>query len=235
MYLSFSQKGRLLSQQTRNPARLREWREYVRGEAAKLWGAQDRQEGTLKLTVVYYHERQSVLIDHDNMIKPIQDALTRLVYRNDRQITDAQTRKTNIDGLFRLRYLSAVYARAFAGGKHCLYQNRRSPKSPGTAVKPSILNESERSRLERIASDYLTQGYEVKVRPRPSDLPEFLAGFKPDLIVSGKGESIVVEVKTRGELASAPFDSALEAASEVVPVGVPSSSSMVQPRKLGRP
>jgi crossover junction endodeoxyribonuclease RusA len=43
--------------------------------------------GPLKLTLVYYHEKEVVLIDHDNMIKPIQDALSGLVYLNDRQIT----------------------------------------------------------------------------------------------------------------------------------------------------
>jgi Holliday junction resolvase RusA-like endonuclease len=42
----------------------------------------------LKLTVVYYHERDSVLIDHDDMTKLIQDALAGLVYNKDRQITD---------------------------------------------------------------------------------------------------------------------------------------------------
>jgi Holliday junction resolvase RusA-like endonuclease len=110
-----------LSQQTRYPSRLREWKEYVRAEAAKLWPTQPPVEISLKLTVVYYHERQSVLIDHDNMIKPIQDALAGLVYKNDRQITDAQTRKTNIDGRFRLRHLSAVYARAFGGGQPFVY------------------------------------------------------------------------------------------------------------------
>jgi hypothetical protein len=55
------------------------------------------------------------------MIKPIQDALAGLVYRNDRQITDAQTRKTNIDGRFRLRHLSPIYARAFGVGKQFVY------------------------------------------------------------------------------------------------------------------
>ena len=71
--------------------------------------------------MVYYHERPAVLIDHDNMVKPIQDALAGLVYRNDRQITDAQTRKTNIDGRFRLRRISPVYARAFGSGKQFVY------------------------------------------------------------------------------------------------------------------
>ena len=117
----FFVEGPPLSHQTKNPTRLREWKEYVRSEAAKLWGDHEPHEGTLKLTVVYYHERQFVLIDHDNMIKPIQDALAGLVFRNDRQITDAYTRKTNIDGRFRLRHLSPVYAQAFASGREFIY------------------------------------------------------------------------------------------------------------------
>lgn len=117
----FFVEGPPLSQQTRNSERLREWKEYVRTEAAKQWRPRTPVEGPLKLTVVYYHERQSVLIDHDNMIKPIQDALAGLIYMDDRQITDAQTRKTNIDGRFRLRRLSAVYARAFGGGREFVY------------------------------------------------------------------------------------------------------------------
>ena len=119
--LEFFVEGPPLSQQTRNPRRLREWKEYVRAEATKLWPTQAPVEIPLKLTVVYYHERLSVSIDHDNMIKPIQDALAGLIYKNDGQITDAQTRKTNIDGRFRLRRLSAVYARAFAGGREFVY------------------------------------------------------------------------------------------------------------------
>lgn len=119
--LEFFVVGPPLSQQTKNPSRLREWKEYVRQEAVNWWSAQAPLEGSLKMTVVYYHERDSVLIDHDNMIKPIQDALAGLVYKNDRQITDAQTRKTNIDGRFRVRHLSPVYARAFAGGKEFVY------------------------------------------------------------------------------------------------------------------
>ena len=117
----FFVEGPPLSQRTHNTAKLRKWKEYVRDEAAKLWHAQKPHEGALKLTVVYYHERQAVPIDHDNMIKPIQDALAGLIYKNARQITDAQTRKTNIDGRFRLRHLSPVYARAFAGGKEFIY------------------------------------------------------------------------------------------------------------------
>jgi hypothetical protein len=114
-------EGPPLSQQTHNRGRLRKWKEDVRTEAAKLWPARAPVEIPLKLTVVYYHERESVSIDHDNMIKPIQDAPAGLVYKDDGQITDSQTRKTHIDGRFRLRGLSAIYARAFGGGRAFVY------------------------------------------------------------------------------------------------------------------
>jgi hypothetical protein len=67
-------------------------------------------------------------------------------------------------------------------------------------MKPLINHESKRDLLRRIAADYRTQGCEVKVQPGPGDLPDFLTDFQPDLIVSGKGETIVIDVKTRGEL-----------------------------------
>jgi crossover junction endodeoxyribonuclease RusA len=90
--------GAPLSQQPEILLGFENGKNYVRSEAAKLWSDQEPHEGNLKLTVVNYHERQSVLIDHDNMIKPIQDALAGLVYLNDRQITDAQTRKPTSTG-----------------------------------------------------------------------------------------------------------------------------------------
>ena len=79
-------------------------------------------------------------------------------------------------------------------------------------MTPSIDNNSERNRVERIAQDYRTRGYQVEVQPLPGDLPDFLEGFAPDLILSGKGETVVVEVKTRRELKSPSSFSALEAA-----------------------
>lgn len=37
------------------------------------------------------------------MVKPLQDALNRLIYADDRLITDTIARKTSIDGEFRVR------------------------------------------------------------------------------------------------------------------------------------
>jgi hypothetical protein len=76
----------------------------------------------------------------------------------------------------------------------------------------SVPPDSRRARVERIAADYHARGYEVKVHPRSGDLPAFLTGFEPDLIVVGNGEIVVVEVKTRGELTKAPVLDPLEIA-----------------------
>ncbi len=62
-------------------------------------------EVPLKLTVVYYHERQSVLIDPDNMIKPIQDARAacgRFLTVAVLQRTEATEPRTSVSGVLAL-------------------------------------------------------------------------------------------------------------------------------------
>ena len=49
--------------------------------------------------------------------------------------------------------------------------------------------------IARVADDYRRRGYDVEVAPSGSRLPQFLAGFSPDLIARNARESVVVEVK----------------------------------------
>lgn len=49
--------------------------------------------------------------------------------------------------------------------------------------------------VAKVAEDYRRRGYEVDIAPSAARLPEFLAGFQPDLIARGPSESVVVEVK----------------------------------------
>jgi hypothetical protein len=73
-------------------------------------------------------------------------------------------------------------------------------------------SERESRRLASVASEYRERGYEVTVQPRAADLPDFMAGFHPDLIATGNGESIVVEVKARNEFENHREVTAIEAA-----------------------
>lgn len=63
---------------------------------------------------------------------------------------------------------------------------------------------SERQRVQELAQEYRSKGYEVIKEPSPKQLPDFLREYRPDLLVRKGSESIVVEVKTRSSLAENP-------------------------------
>ena len=61
----------------------------------------------------------------------------------------------------------------------------------------ATIAELESKRAHELASQYRGRGYEVIIGPTQEDLPSFLAGFKPDLLMRKCCESVVVEVKSR--------------------------------------
>ena len=63
---------------------------------------------------------------------------------------------------------------------------------------------SERQRVQELAQEYRSKGYEVIPEPLPEQLPDFLCQYRPDLLVRKGSESIIVEVKTRSSLAGNP-------------------------------
>jgi uncharacterized protein YutE (UPF0331/DUF86 family) len=60
--------------------------------------------------------------------------------------------------------------------------------------------ERERQRTLDLAEEYRSKGYEVIVGPTSQQLPEFLSGYYPDLLVKKGSETLVVEVATRSSL-----------------------------------
>src|SRR3712207_6660639 len=51
-----------------------------------------------------------------------------------------------------------------------------------------------------IAEEYRLKGYQVIIDPTEEDLPPFLVGLRPELIVRNERESIVVEVASKVSL-----------------------------------
>jgi Holliday junction resolvase RusA-like endonuclease len=117
----FTVLGPPVSHQSQNKAKLAVWRQLVRRTAAERWGEREVLGRPLKITVTYYHEGQAVLLDNDNMVKPVQDALIGLVYEDDRYITDTVLRKTSIDGKFKVRGLPMVLLEALSVGDEFLH------------------------------------------------------------------------------------------------------------------
>ncbi len=117
----FIVEGPPISGQAKNRERLAAWRATVRKADAVRWHTDDPPlEESLSLTVVYYYERVTV-IDNDNLVKPIQDALEGLIYTDDVLITDLVVRKTKLQGSFRVEEMSRVLAEGFLSGREFLY------------------------------------------------------------------------------------------------------------------
>lgn len=54
----------------------------------------------------------------------------------------------------------------------------------------------ELKRVKEIAKEYMEKGYEVIMEPHPNNLPDFLKGYRPDILASKEGENIIIEVKS---------------------------------------
>jgi REase_AHJR-like len=62
----------------------------------------------------------------------------------------------------------------------------------------------ERQRARAIAAEYRGRGYEVIEQPSPEQLPAFLSGYHPAMLVQKGDEAIIVEVKSRSSLIKDP-------------------------------
>lgn len=71
------------------------------------------------LKVTYFYD--SVAIDVDNIVKPIQDAIIGLVYVNDEQITDLLVRKRDLSGKLKIENVTPTLAEGFARGNEFLH------------------------------------------------------------------------------------------------------------------
>ena len=112
--------GPPVSQQARRRERLRSWKAFVREEAERRWASGDLPTAKpVMFRVTYFYD--SVDIDVDNIVKPIQDALEGLVYFDDIQITDVLSRKRSLNSNFRVRSASNVLTEGLGRGDSFLY------------------------------------------------------------------------------------------------------------------
>jgi crossover junction endodeoxyribonuclease RusA len=120
--IEFTVEGPPVSYRARQRSRLRAWEDKVARAARTRLPANlsPLKRGRIKITVVYFHETPTVRIDTDNLVKPVQDALTGLVYTDDVLVTDTIVRKQNLDGSLRVE-LTPVLAAALQRGDEFLY------------------------------------------------------------------------------------------------------------------
>ncbi|MBN4006108.1 RusA family crossover junction endodeoxyribonuclease [Nostoc sp. LPT] len=115
--------GPPISQQTRKRGkdnRLEDWKKTVRQEAEKYWSSEQKTAtGWVMLQITYFYDSDQM--DVDNIVKPIQDAIKKLAYVDDRQVSDLLVRKRNLLGNFRIEDMTPTLAEGFARGNEFLH------------------------------------------------------------------------------------------------------------------
>ena len=115
----FTIDGPPVSLQTKRRSRLQAWKAKVRREAEAVWKHGDPvTQEEVCVRIAYFYENEAP--DVDNIIKPIQDALVGLVYEDDAQVADTSSRKSKIDGAFRIKGVSPEVAVKLATGREFL-------------------------------------------------------------------------------------------------------------------
>ncbi|NJM11509.1 MAG: RusA family crossover junction endodeoxyribonuclease [Synechococcaceae cyanobacterium SM1_2_3] len=112
---------RPVSLQTRNRANLQAWKNFVRGEAQKVWNNSTPPVSSppLRLSIVYLCDRSPA--DTDNIIKPIQDALVRLIFEDDCLVSDVDSHRRFLDEPIDLTNLPPLLQIGVAAGSECVY------------------------------------------------------------------------------------------------------------------
>ncbi|MAS94064.1 MAG: hypothetical protein CMO55_12785 [Verrucomicrobiales bacterium] len=110
---------RPLSHQAKSSAHKNEWRDYVYGRAFREWQAPPIYNTKLRLTIVYICEEDPP--DINNIIKPVQDSLSTLVYSDDLIVCDVQGSLRMVDDLIDLTGLPPLLQDAILIGFDCLY------------------------------------------------------------------------------------------------------------------
>lgn len=111
--------GPPVSSQTKNRRRLQTWKTRVRQAAQTQWPAgMPPVTHEVSLSITYFYESEAP--DVDNIIKPIQDALVGVVYADDVQVENTASRKSKIDGAFRVKGVPPDLAVRLALGREFL-------------------------------------------------------------------------------------------------------------------
>jgi len=119
MLFEFLIPRRPASLQTKNRANLQLWKSFVSDVARKDWSESPYNSQYLHLTLVYLYDEDPV--DVDNIIKPIQDALVGTVYDDDLLISDVESHRRPLTGVFDLTRLPPLLLDGLLSGAECVY------------------------------------------------------------------------------------------------------------------
>ncbi|HUY92806.1 MAG TPA: RusA family crossover junction endodeoxyribonuclease [Pirellulales bacterium] len=133
MHLEFVVPGPPISNQQSTPAgkaTLMMWRGVIAGAVAPLWGTTPILSGELKAVIVNFFVGNKPSVDVDNMSKPILDEMQKVVYKNDRQIRQAEFTHVKIGAAFSIMGVSKILVDAIQAGSQFVYVRIEDPLDP---------------------------------------------------------------------------------------------------------
>jgi Holliday junction resolvase RusA-like endonuclease len=131
--LEFLVPGVPVSAQTRRRLLKDQWMESVRASASVAWGSAGPVGDELAVALTLY-ARAGWRLDLDNMAKPILDAMTSLVWDDDRQIVSLYAHRRDLGGPLIVAGVSPVLAQGFVSNSPFVHVRVTEP--PDMAVIP---------------------------------------------------------------------------------------------------
>jgi Holliday junction resolvase RusA-like endonuclease len=129
MHLEFVVLGPPISNQQSTPAgkaNLTAWRGTIAGVVGTLW-AKPLLTGNLKAIIINFYAGNNPSVDVDNMSKPILDVMQKVVYKNDRQISQVEISHVKIGSAFSIMGVSKVLVNAIQAGSQFVYVRLEDP------------------------------------------------------------------------------------------------------------
>jgi len=109
-----------VSHQAKDAAHKRRWRDYVYGRAMQAWPSGPLVDCPLKFTMVYLAESPKAG-DINNFVKPVQDALSTLIFADDSMVLDVSAHLRRADGSTLIEGLPSLLALAVLTSSPCVY------------------------------------------------------------------------------------------------------------------
>lgn len=96
------------------------WRASIAGAATLNW-PNPPLTGDLKAIIINFFVGNKPSVDVDNMAKPILDEMQNIVYRDDRQIVQAEITHLKIGAAFSILGVRPIIVSSIQSGNHCVY------------------------------------------------------------------------------------------------------------------
>ncbi len=110
---------RPVSLQIRKRKNLQSWKQYVTGIATEKWNDEVIESKDLRLTLVYICDDSPA--DIDNIIKPIQDSMVGVIYKDDIQISDVDSHRRYLSDPIEIDNLPDLLVQAIEIGNEAVY------------------------------------------------------------------------------------------------------------------